>query len=99
MRKTNKKSQQGFTLIEALVATFIFAIVITAVMDIYNSTLKTNRRTDSIRLAAENVRYITEFLSKEIRNGRVDYAGPYIYVCTSASISRTGSTSLQIINV
>lgn len=73
MRKPNQK---GFTLIEALIATFLFTIVISSVITIYITTLKVNRRSNAIRLASENARYISEYLSKEIRNGQLDYFGP-----------------------
>ncbi len=93
----NFKKQRGFTLIEAIVATFIFAIVVTSVIGVYVETLKANRRTDAIRSATETVRYISEFLSKEIRNGTIAYSGSALYACSLTY--NTPGNSLEIINV
>lgn len=94
-----KQSEQGFTLIEALIATFLFTIVIASVIGIYLTTLKVNRHSNAVRLASENARYISEYLSKEIRNGRIDYDYP-ISVCQG--LYPNGSayyTELRILNV
>lgn len=75
LRRQNSK-QKGFTLIEAMIATFLFVIVISSVISIYLTVLKVNRKSNAIRLASENSRYISEYISKEIRNGQIDYYGP-----------------------
>jgi len=67
------RGQKGFTLVEAVVATALFAVVTSSIMGVYLYTIKINRRTDAIRAATENARFISEFLSKEIRNGQIDY--------------------------
>ena len=91
-----KNNQKGFTLIEAIVATALFAVTVSSIMGVYLSTLKINRRTDVIRSASENARYITGFLSKEIRNGQIDYYGPWNSPC-SGTISSPAS-SLALVN-
>src|SRR3989338_4655423 len=68
-------NQKGFTLIEALVSTAIFALVVTSVLGVYMTTLQLDTRTKSQRLVLQNTRYIMEFLAKEIRNGSIDYTG------------------------
>ncbi len=68
------RRQHGFTLIEALVATFLFAIAVSAILGVYNSVLQLNGRTGAIRSASENARFLNEFLSKELRNGRLTTA-------------------------
>ena len=74
MGKSSKaQSGAGFTLIEAVVAATIFALVVTSILSTYLFVLRINTRTRAQRAVAQNARFITEFLSKEIRNGHIDY--------------------------
>ncbi len=95
MRATYK-NQHGFTLIEAIVATFLFATVVTSILSVYLSTIRVNRKTNIIRSASENARFIEESMSKEIRNGQIDYYNPVSPCSTSLS---SPSTMLGIVNV
>jgi Tfp pilus assembly protein PilV len=70
------QKQRGFTIMEALVATFLFSITMSSIVGIYLSTIKLHRRANAIRTVTENVRYISESMSKEIRNGNIDWAEP-----------------------
>jgi prepilin-type N-terminal cleavage/methylation domain-containing protein len=67
-------SQKGFTLIEAVVATAVFAFVISAVIGVYLSVLKLDRKSRSQRAVYDNSRFIMEFFAKEIRNGSIEYS-------------------------
>lgn len=64
----------GFTLMEIVVATSIFAVVVVAMMSIFVLTLRLNRKSDALRQASQGSRNFIEFLTKEIRNGHIDYA-------------------------
>lgn len=68
-----KKNAAGFTLMEIIVATTIFAIVVSAMMALFNYTLKINRRTEALRQATQGMRNFIEFVVKEVRNGSIDY--------------------------
>ncbi len=68
-----RSAEQGFTLMEIIVATTIFAIVSTAMMALFNYTLIINRKSDALRQATQGMRNTIEFLTKEIRNGKIDY--------------------------
>jgi type II secretory pathway pseudopilin PulG len=100
MRKAN--SQQGFTLVEALVSTAIFVVVIGALTASFVYISKLQRRTNALRAANDNARYISDFLSKEIRNGSltsnaaasIGPCGQYAYTSTSQN-----NIWLQIVNV
>lgn len=59
---------------EIVVATTIFAIVVTALLSLFNYVLKINRRTEALRQATQGMRNVVEFLTKEIRNGQIDYS-------------------------
>jgi prepilin-type N-terminal cleavage/methylation domain-containing protein len=69
----NHKYQKGFTLMEIVVATTIFAIVVTSLLSLFNYTLKINRKSEALRQAAQGMRNFVEFLVKEVRNGQIDY--------------------------
>ena len=70
------QKQKGFTIIEALIATFLFSVTMSSIIGVYLSTIKLHRRANAIRTVTENVRYISESLSKEIRNGNIDWNEP-----------------------
>lgn len=65
---------KGFTLVEIVVATTIFAFTATAMMSLFNYTLKINRRSEALRQVMQGVRNFTELVVKEVRNGEIDYA-------------------------
>jgi prepilin-type N-terminal cleavage/methylation domain-containing protein len=67
------KSGAGFTLMEIMVATVIFAVTTVSLLSLFNSVLKINRRGEALRQAAQDARNFVEFLVKEIRNGQIDY--------------------------
>jgi prepilin-type N-terminal cleavage/methylation domain-containing protein len=70
------KNQKGFTLMEIVVSTTIFAGTLTMMLTLFNYTLKINRRAEALRQATQAVRNLSEFLIKEVRNGRIDYGSP-----------------------
>ena len=80
----------GFTLIEALVATTVFAFVVSSIIGVYISVLQLDRKTRAQTSVSQNARFIMEFLAKEIRNGSIDYSG--LNSCVN------GSTKLCLIN-
>lgn len=69
----NRKSQTGFTLMEIMVSTTIFAIVAVSLLSLFNYVLKINRKTEALRQASQGMRNFVELLVKEIRNGQIDY--------------------------
>jgi len=75
MFQQNKEnnSQSGFTLMEIVVSTTIFALVTVAMTSLFNYTLKINRRSEAIRQAAQGARDFTESLVKDVRNGEIAY--------------------------
>ncbi len=95
-QQSQHQGQQAFTLIEALVATFLFAVVLSSIMNVYLSTVKINRKTDLIRTASENARYISESISKEVRNGNIDY---YSASSPCSTNLQSPNISLAIVNV
>lgn len=71
--KTILSKQNGFTLMEIMVATVIFAMLAVSLLSLFNYVLKINRRGEALRQASQGSRDFVEFLVKEIRNGQIDY--------------------------
>ena len=90
-------SQTGFTLMEILVATTIFATVLTIMLVLFNYTLKINRRVEQLRQLSQGTRNFEEYLVREIRNGRIDY-GSANSNCAAVSYASASNSSLALIN-
>jgi type II secretory pathway pseudopilin PulG len=69
----SKNQKAGFTLVEIMVATTIFVMVVVSLLSLFNYVLKINRRGEALRQASQNARNFVEFLVKEVRNGQIDY--------------------------
>ena len=67
------KKNNAFTLVEVLVATILFLTVITACTGIFLSTIRANARVNLMQKVQNEVRYIIEIISKEIRLGTIYY--------------------------
>ena len=59
--------QHGFTLLEALVALGIFAGLLTVGVTIYTQVVKLQRETVRTQQAAQDFRYVMEFMSRDLR--------------------------------
>jgi prepilin-type N-terminal cleavage/methylation domain-containing protein len=93
------KRQKGFTLIEAIVATSIFAFTVSSIIGVYIAVLRLDTRTRAQRAIANDARFIMDFLAKEIRNGRLDYASfPDFYTCKADCGSAEWASDIYLIN-
>lgn len=86
LRKNYGDTQRGFTLVEIVVATGIFAMVITSILTLLSRTLQINRRVQALREVSAGTRSLTEIVSRTVRNGRIDYNSPYTE-CSVAAYS------------
>jgi len=68
-----KKEKRAFSLMEMIIATALFLIAITASIGIFLSTIKANNKINLMQEVENEIRYITETMSKEIRLGTVYY--------------------------
>jgi type II secretory pathway pseudopilin PulG len=92
-----KNSESGFTLIEIIVSTAIFITVVSAMLAMFNYTLKINRRVQGLREVAQGTRTFTETLTREIRNGRVDY-NSWTAECDEGNYIKNTNNTLGIIS-
>lgn len=59
---------------EAIVAVSVFAVSAVSIMGVYLSVQKLNQQSSSLQALQQNGRFITEDLTKVVRNGEIDYA-------------------------
>ncbi len=67
------KKNQGFTLVEALVAISIFIVVIAMATGIFTDSFANKRKTELSRMLYEETRIVFERIVKEMRKGTIDY--------------------------
>lgn len=80
------KHQQGFTLVEVLVTSFIFSIIALTVSGLFIQTLAVERRTFASQKIQENGLYIMELMSREIRVSKVQDQDSLNCTATSLTI-------------
>jgi type II secretory pathway component PulJ len=74
--KENKyDKQKGLTLIEVIVATSIFVLMIIATMAIYFNILKSQQNTRALMLVQQEAKYVLAVISKDIRMSEIMSAG------------------------
>lgn len=66
------KSNQGFTLIELMVAVGIFSIVSLMAISIFLTALQAQRKISALQTVQEHGRYLMEIMSKEIRMSQIN---------------------------
>ena len=89
--------QSGFTLMEIVVATLIFATTLTLMLSLFVYTLRVNRRVESLRQVSQGTRNFMEFFIKEVRNGQIDYHSVEP-ACSAAKYSGSQNQAIAIIN-
>lgn len=92
-----KNNQSGFTLVEIIVSTAIFTVVVAALLTLFNSTLSINRRVQAQRQVSQGTRNFTEMIAREIRNGRIDYASENSN-CDRNNYKNEDNQSIALIN-
>ena len=96
MTPQSKTTQSGFTLIEVIVSTAIFVLVVAAMLTLFDYTLKVNRRVQALREVAQGTRTFAETLTREIRNGRIDYdAGTWAVECDAENYTEDSATAFH----
>jgi Tfp pilus assembly protein PilE len=92
----NLRKNSGFTVVEAVVSVSVFAVAVSSIIGTYLLVVKVDNRTRADRAVQQNARFITEFLGKEIRNGRIDYS---TYLGEQITLNSNGYiTVLRLIN-
>jgi type II secretory pathway pseudopilin PulG len=84
--------EKGFTLIEAVTSVSVFAIAMTSIIGVFVSVQRLNAESFALQSLQQNARFVTEDISKMIRNGQVDYAG------YSGAISQPSTETLRLVD-
>ena len=94
---STNKSQKGFTLIEAVVSASIFALAATSIAGVYIAVQRLNQRSASLQALQQNARYLSEDVTKIIRNGQVDY-GRYLQQYGASGVPQPSAAHLYLID-
>lgn len=95
MRVKHSLHQSGFTMVEVIVATAIFVIVVVAMLGLFTQTLQINRRVQTVRELVQGTRAFTETITREIRNGRIDYTGGDTGCNVDYNVTQNQSLSIE----
>lgn len=93
-----KKLQQGFTLLETLVSSAIFAVIMIVVGSVFVASLSLQARALNIQQVVENSQYVLELMTKEIRVSKVELPSPPSVCPPSKTISYKPTSRLTMTN-
>lgn len=86
--------RRGFTLVELIVATAIFSVVITMVIGAFSMAIKAQKKVIALQNIQENAKFILEFLAKEVRMGTISTANG---IRTNLVFIRSDETSITYV--
>ena len=87
--KKKKEVEKGFTLVEMIIAIFIFSIVFGAASGLFVSAIKNQSRTLSNQQLLDQTSYTIEYMGRAIRMAKKDIEGS----CISAKLNYATTTS------
>lgn len=71
-KQTKRQKEKGFTLVELLVGISIFIIATVTATGLITSSIQSQRKALAIQETQENLRYLLQFMAKEIRMSQVN---------------------------
>jgi len=92
------KNKTGFSLIEVLVATSLFVIIITASLNIFKMVIDSQRSAIATQNVEESLKYFLEVTGKEIRMAKRNSDGACSLPSTDIFHTNTASTTLVFKN-
>ena len=78
------KHQPGFSLVEILVATALFVIIMTAALNIFKTVIDSQRNAIATQNVEESLKYFLEVTGKEIRMAKRNMTGGCYLVTTNS---------------
>ena len=73
MKARFKKSQRGMSLLEVIVAVFIFTVVFLVALSLYHSANRAYLRTDAATIQQQNIRFAMDRMSETLRDAGASY--------------------------
>lgn len=67
-----KSNQTGLTLIELIVAIFIFSIITVAIVSVFVSVTRAHQKARSMKFVKENAEFAISSIAKDVRMGRIE---------------------------
>lgn len=95
----NKKLSKGFTLIELMVASSVFIVVMLISSGAILSVFDANRKSNSLRSVMDNLNLSMESMTRSIRFGKDYHCGSTGNITLPYSCGAAGDTSLSILDV
>lgn len=71
IKKPQNSNEQGFTIVEVLVASFIFSIIAIGISSIFIGILQNERRAFAAQKIEENAMFVLEMLARDIRVSKI----------------------------
>ncbi len=71
-----KSKESGFTLVEMLVATALFGLLVGLVFQLFISSFSVQRNTLSIQESANQISFVAEYMERALRQARKESANP-----------------------
>ena len=69
-----QNSRSGLTLIELMVAIFIFSLIMVAILSVFVSTSTAHQKARAIKTVKENAEFAMSSIAKDVRMGNIDNA-------------------------
>lgn len=82
-------NEKGISLVELVVAVSVFSLVITTASGIFINALKAQKTIVAKQNVADNLRYVMEFMVKEIRMAQTDTVNPDLTFNDGAAVPAT----------
>lgn len=92
MKSNINKKTAGFTLIEMLVAVFVFSVIMTLATGAIFSIISANKKSQEIKAAMDNLSSALDSMSRNIRYGTVYHCGAGADFVTPLSCLNGGTT-------
>jgi prepilin-type N-terminal cleavage/methylation domain-containing protein len=94
MKKTTQQFKKGFTLVEVMVATAIFSIIITTGIGSLVNMTNAYRASQQNKIVNDNLNFLIEGISREIRLGQGYYSEPAMDGSSEGSVNNGNSDSI-----
>lgn len=93
--KIRNSPQAAFTLIELMVAIFIFSVITAGIISVFVSSTSSYQKARAIKEVKENVEYAVSSIAKEVRMGKIEYY--YSNIGTGSTAPLNGSLVTNIV--
>ncbi len=83
----NQKREKGFTLVELMISVLVFALLAGAIIGLFMSSIKSQRTILKDQKIANEMSYIMEYISRDIRMAKKDNDGTCISAGSNYSLN------------